>query len=380
MFISLVLTIGLSLSIIQRAEGTAEIPEVFQSQNSAEVFFKRVDYSDLRGWGQDDYREVIKVFLKSCERIIPPKREQLVFTQLGRNVTSNDFYGICRIARAIENYDGEYIRMFFEKYFVPYRVIDTTSGASLFTGYYIPKILAKRTRDEVFRYPIYRRPPELINGIKYYTRKQIHSGALDDRNLEMLYTNDPVELYFMHIQGSGIVKLVEENRFTYVGFDGKNNCNYSPLGKNIAANSLLIPRELRMDARTLKRELKKDIARAIELLNANESYVFFKFLKNSKFTGAFGTELIPFRTMAVDSKYIPLGFPLWVNTKHTRENSNVEFSRILFANDVGSAVKGVNRGDIFFGFGKDGEENSSFQYASGQYFLLIPIKIAKKLR
>jgi membrane-bound lytic murein transglycosylase A len=306
------------------------------------------------------------------------RTEKVIFPQLAGNITGRDFYGVCRIAGIIGGYGEEYIRMFFEKYFIPYRVVDTSSNASLFTGYYIPKILAKRTKDEIFKYPIYRRPPDLVSGVRYYTREEINSGVLGNRGLEILYTDDLVDLYFMHIQGSGMVELVGENKLAYIGFDGKNNRDYSPLGKNTTEDNI-IPRELRLDAIALRRELKKDITRAIRLFNMNESYVFFKLLKDGKFVGSFGTELVPFRTMAVDSKYIPLGFPLWVNTTHNRENSNVAFNRMLFANDVGSAVKGVNRGDIFFGFGEFGEINSSFQRAIGQYFLLIPVKIAKKL-
>jgi membrane-bound lytic murein transglycosylase A len=89
-------------------------------------------------------------------------------------------------------------------------------------------------------------------------------------------------------------------------------------------------------------------------------------------------ELVPFRTMAIDKKIIPFGFPLWLNTTHNRKNSKDEFNKIVIANDTGSAIKGVVRGDIFFGFGEEGENNATFQYSTGKYYLLIPNKIAKK--
>jgi membrane-bound lytic murein transglycosylase A len=277
------------------------------------------------------------------------------------------------------SYDSEHARIFFEIYFVPYRVMDLGSKSSLFTGYYIPKILAKRSRDHVFKYPIYRKPPDLINGVRYYTREQIQMGALDNRNLEMLYTDDPIELYFMHIQGSGMVKLVDENRWVYIGYGGKNNHNYSLPGRRPWAGSNLAIERSVVAARLAKQELKKDLTKALKLLNLNKSYVFFKFLGNGEFTGSFGTKLIPGRTMAVDNRYVPLGFPLWVSTVHTKKTSKRKFNRLMFANDVGAAIKGVNRGDIFFGFGKNGEEDSIAQYSEGQYFILIPIKMARKL-
>ncbi|MDR1425584.1 MAG: MltA domain-containing protein [Rickettsiales bacterium] len=343
----------------------------FFSVKNNGIIFERVDYSNLEGWGQDDYLGALDGLLQSCGKIVSRGRGEISFPQLGLGAKNSDFFGICKIAELMKRgkYDNDHARIFFETYFVPYRVIDLKSTKSLFTGYYIPKILAKKSKDHIFRYPIYKKPPDLVNGIRYYSREQIYGGALDNKNLEILYTDDPIELYFMHIQGSGMVKLADENRLVYVGYGGKNNCNYS------APNMTVNGRGIKMN----KQELKKNIEETMKLLSLNESYVFFRFLNNNEFTGAFGTKLIPERTMAVDSRYIPLGFPLWLSTEHTKKFSKKKFNRLMFANDVGAAIRGVNRGDIFFGFGKKGEEDSVGQYAGGQYFLLIPINMAKKL-
>lgn len=352
----------------------------FFPMNNARVVFIKTSYRDLPGWGDDNYREALESFLESCSRFLSRRDDRPVVHQFGEKIKNTDFYSVCKIGDVVRNYPDDLIKVFFEMYFVPYRVVDRGSTKSLFTGYYVPEILAKKTRDRTFKYPIYRKPPDVISGIKYYTREEIHYGALSNRNLEILYTNDPVELYFMHIQGSGIAKLVDENKYVNIGYDGKNNRSYSSLANQTKYNvDPAYSKKFGANSKALKRELKKDLTEAVRLFNSNESYVFFKFLNDRNFKGAFGTRLIPFRTVAVDNKYIPLGFPLWLSTKHTKEKSVKEFNRLVFANDVGSAVKGVNRGDIFFGFGRDGEDNSSAQHAEGQYFLLVPVKIAKKL-
>ncbi|MDR2777315.1 MAG: MltA domain-containing protein [Rickettsiales bacterium] len=347
------------------------VRDKFSSGNSSRVLFERVGFGELEDWKYDNHLEALELLLQSCEKIISRGKNSPVFPQLGPKVENGDFFSVCRIAEIMRErkYDGDHARIFFETYFVPYRVVDLDSTKSLFTGYYIPKILAKRSRDNIFKYPIYRKPPDIVSGIGYYTREQIHSGVLDNRNLEILYTNDPIELYFLHIQGSGMVKLVDENRWVYIGYGGKNNRSYFAPGEHLLTGSSLM----------VKRELKKNVGEALKLLNKNESYVFFRFLNSGEFTGAFGTKLVPGRTMAVDNRYIPLGFPLWLSTVHTKRSSREKFNKLVFANDVGAAIKGVNRGDIFFGFGKRGEQDSGTQHSEGQYFLLIPVKMAKKL-
>lgn len=353
------------------------LPEIVNLSTN-DAFLKKADFNQFNNWDHENFKEALNVFIKSCERIKGIGYNKPIFPQANLKIKKSDFYSICKIAEVIQKYENKHIQIFFEKYFVPYMIVDKKSNYSLFTGYYIPRIKAKTKRDATFKYPIYRRPPELTNGVRYYTRKEIESGAIDGKNLELIYTNDPVELFYLQIQGSGIAYLVDKKKVMNIGFDGKNNHEYSSIETHIKQNSLL-PSNISINQKTIKKTLKQNINIANDILNTNKSYVFFREIKNDKFIGAFGSELIPFRTMAVDKKYIPLGFPLWVETKHNMENKTEKFNRIIVANDTGAAIRGAVRGDIFFGFGKNGENQASFQYSSGQYFLLIPIKIAKKL-
>ena len=134
-----------------------------------------------------------------------------------------------------------------------------------------------------------------------------------------------------------------------------------------------------MNTVELKKYLIQNKKFAETILSVNDSYVFFKLVDKTILTGAFGSELISYRTIAVDSSIIPLGFPLWLETKQTAKDEVLDFNKVVIANDTGSAIKGANRGDIFFGYGIFAENMAGYQYASGRYFLLIPVRIAKLL-
>ena len=340
------------------------------------VFLVKSNFENLNGWENENYKEALDVFLESCKKVNTLPKNKNIFPQINKKINKNDFYAVCRIGEIIKNYNDKYLQVFFESYFIPYKVIDKTN-TSLFTGYYLPQINAKKIKDKIFKYPIYRRADDFENNGKYYTRKQINNGILNNKDLEILYTDDLVELFFFHIQGSGSVYLVDENKVIFIGYDGKNSYKFTSIGKYMLNNNLID--KSKINAKDIKKELKKDLNLAKFIMNKNESYIFFKILDNNVVSGAFGTKLVPFRTIAVDTRYIPLGFPLWLETKHNQKNKTTDFNKLVIANDTGSAIKGGVRGDIFFGSGTDGENNASYQYSNGEYFLLIPTRIAKKL-
>ena len=344
---------------------------------SDDVYLKKASFKDLNGWEDENYKEALDAFLKNCKRIKELPEDYNIFPQYKKKyITKEDFFAVCKIANTVKNYNDKYLQIFFENYFVPYNVVDV-NNKSLFTGYYLPQIRAKKTKDSVYKYPIYKRPYDLRQNVKYYTRKEINNGILNNKNLEILYTDDFVELFFFHIQGSGNVFLVDENRVISIGYDGKNNHKFTSVGRYMLNNNLIDRNKT--NAKDIKEELKKNLKLAEIILNKNDSYIFFKIVENGKITGAFGSELIPFRTMAVDKKYMPFGFPIWLSTTHNTRNSIKPFNKLVISNDTGSAIKGAVRGDIFFGSGIDGENNASYQYSTGEYFLLLPQRIVKKI-
>ena len=198
-----------------------------------------------------------------------------------------------------------------------------------------------------------------------------------NRNLEILYTNDPIDLFFVHTQGSANVYLVDERKIISICYDGKNNHDFASIGNFLLQQEVIDRKDL--NAKRIKYFLKQNIDIAESILNINKSYIFFRLSDNKKISGTFGTELVPYRTIAVDTRYIPLGFPLWLNTKYNVNGKMQDFNKIVLSNDTGSAIKGNIRGDIFFGYGKYAEDVASAQHYFGEYFLLLPKQIAKKL-
>jgi membrane-bound lytic murein transglycosylase A len=343
------------------------------------VVLKRTDFSELSNWNSENFDEALIVFIENCNKINSLSSDKNIFAQANtkRKITKIDFYTVCKIANVIKGYNTKYKQIFFENFFIPFKVIKKENEKSLFTGYYIPTIRARTVKDEVFKYPIYKKPNDLHKYEQYYSRKQINGGVLNNKNLEIFYTDDPVELFFAHIQGSMNVFLVDKSRFISLGYDGKNNHKFSSIGRFLVNNNLMDKANL--SSTKLKKYLKNMGQKSLNILDINDSYVFFRVLENSKIVGAFGTSLVDVRTIAVDNSTIPLGFPLWLSTRHITKDKINRLDRLVIANDTGSAINGSVRGDIFFGYGKPGEEAASYQYSEGEYFLLIPERIVRKL-
>jgi membrane-bound lytic murein transglycosylase A len=341
---------------------------------------KKVEFNELHGWSNENFTDALTVLLENCDKINSLPADKNIFPQARTNkkITKTDFYAACKVANVIKNYGVRYKQIFFENFFTPFEVIKKREEKSLFTGYYIPTIRAKTVKDDVFKYPIYRKPEDLSNYEQYYSRKQINNGALNNRNLEIFYTDDPIELFFAHIQGSMTVFLVDEAKFAPLGFDGKNNHKFSSVGRFMVDNDLMEKSDL--NAIQLKKKLKSMGNNfLLSILNVNDSYIFFKMLENSGIVGAFGTSLVATRTIAVDNDTIPLGFPLWLNTQHVTKDDRRQLNKLVIANDTGSAIKGSVRGDIFFGYGEIAEEAASYQYSEGKYYILLPERIVRKL-
>ncbi|ODS01177.1 hypothetical protein AUC68_12470 [Methyloceanibacter methanicus] len=187
----------------------------------------------------------------------------------------------------------------------------------------------------------------------YFTRAQIEAGALDGQGLEILHTDDPVELFFMQVQGSGLVHLDDGStaRLTYAG---KNGHPYTSIARVLVDSGVLAADDIDMDA--VKAWLREDPMRGRALMQKNESYVFFSVLSTEDAAqgprGADGVPLSAGRSLAVDPAYIPLGSPVFVTVPDLAdENGAAPFRRLMIAQDVGSAIRGPQRGDIFFGTG-----------------------------
>lgn len=338
-----------------------------------------VTFAALPGWKMDDQREALPAFLSSCVVLIrrPDWKEACV---AGANIDASDAYAS---------------RQFFEKYFVPYRVSNPDGSLSgMVTGYYEPLLQGARKRGGKYQTPLHRAPddiltielasvfPELkgqrVRGrlvgnkvVAYPSRAELNqSNALAGK--EILWVDDAVEAFFLQVQGSGRVQLLDSQETVRVAYADQNGHPYKSIGRYLIDKG-----ELTLDqasAQGIKAWVKANPRRQQELLNANPSYVFFKEEKVTDAAvgpkGALGVPLTPQRSIAVDPQYIPLGAPVFLAT--TQPNSKVALQRLVLAQDTGSAIKSAVRADYFWGFGAQAGEKAGGMKQSGAMWVLLP--------
>jgi membrane-bound lytic murein transglycosylase A len=322
----------------------------------APVSLKPVEFAALEGWADDDHAAAFRAYLNSCHRA--PHGD-----------------AACAAALALgETVDRDAARDFFERHFVPHSADSDASG--LVTGYYEPEVTGARACDARFCVPVYGRPDDLITiaaeterarfndritgfratpdgEMPYYTRAEIWAGALQGRAHELLYLDDAIELFYMQVQGSGLVRLDDGSnvRLTYAG---KNGHPYTSIGRALIERGEMTPDDIDMDK--VKAWLRADRMRGRALMQENKSYVFFRELDAEEGRdgplGAQGVPLTPGRSLAVDTEYIPLGTPVFVTVGGLETQEVGPFRRLMVGQDVGSAIRGPQRGDIFWGTGE----------------------------
>ena len=261
----------------------------------------------------------------------------------------------------------------------------------LFTGYYEPELPARRERSERFRYPIYRVPddlvqidlsaycpgctePPLIGRVRdrglapYYSRAEIDGeGVLLGQDLELAWLDDPIEVFFLHVQGSGLLRF-EDGTAMQVGFAASNGRNYRSIGKMLV-DSGKVPLES-ASLQTLKQYLREHPDERDAVLQANERYVFFRPVPIGPI-GSFGVPLTPGRSIAVDPASYPLGSLAFIQTQRPGDTRAVPLSRFVCAQDAGAAITGPGRVDVFWGAGTDAERIAGPMRAHGEMYLLV---------
>ena len=337
-----------------------------------------VEYSELNQWVEDDHAAGLAAFQRSCERV---SRLSPNASMGGPSGQASDWFDVCAEASRI---DSNQAKAFFENRFTPVRVL--TSKPGLFTAYFEPVLSASLYPVGGYQYPIYRKPPEVARegaayGVQgadgrltpYYSRWEIDGGALVGRGLEVAYLNDPVDLFFLHIQGSGRLRLIEGGDLR-VGFAAKNGHPYRSVGQSMLQRGWAQGRDA--SAGAIKRLYQSDPARGAQLLADNPSYIFFRELDDLDPSGgpvgALGVQLSPGRSLAVDRRYTPLGAPVWLEV----DSPVGPIRRLMAAQDVGSAILGAQRGDVYWGSGAEAGRIAGQMKHSGFMTMLIPTPLA----
>jgi membrane-bound lytic murein transglycosylase A len=340
-----------------------------------QITLRPVSFTELPGWNDDDQAAAFGALLKSCRKMNSPD-------------------AVCAAALALgDGVDRNAARDFFEANYTP-NVVEGSVAPGLVTAYYEPEVKGSREKSAAFQVPVYGRPPDLITivpeterarfndritgfrattegQVPYYTRAEINGGALAGRGLELLYLDDPVELFYMQVQGSGVVRLPDGSaiRLTYAG---KNGYPYTSIGKLLVERGEIAKGAANMEA--VKSWLHADPARGRALMEENRSYVFFAELgkEASGPIGAEGVPLTPGRSLAVDVAYHRLGLPIFVAVPDLADETDKPFQRLMIAQDVGSAIRGPERGDIFFGSGEAAGAKAGGTAHPARFFILLP--------
>lgn len=324
---------------------------------------------------EDHIAAAVPVFLKSCGRFltradVAPLDSVAMSIDFGR---VGDWRPLCETAAALPSGDDAAAREFFEKGFTPFAVADYGNAVGLFTGYYEIELNGSRHRHGRYQTPLYRKPPGV--GPELPTRAAIEDGALARRGLELLWVDDPIDAFFLQIQGSGRVRLGGGGTVR-VGYDGQNGHPYIPVGRLLIERGVIARDKLTMAV--IRSWMKQNPEAGAALRREDPSYVFFREIKGDGPIGAEGAALSAERSIAVDHAFVALGIPVWLEADE-RFAAADSVRRLVVAQDTGGAIKGPVRGDVFWGTGDAAGSRAGVMNASGRYYLLLPRAVARRL-
>ena len=320
--------------------------------SAIDATFEVIDFDQLDGWAEDDHAEALAVFLNTCQ-----------------DMTDPDWTALCRFARKEPD-----ARQFFELFFKP--VVISDGKDALFTGYFEPELDGDRYRSARYRYPVYAMPEEALDANPWLTRRDIlETGVMEGRGLEIAWVDDPVELFFLQIQGSGRIKLPDGSRLR-VGYRGSNGHPYRSIGVELVERGVYDPHQV--SAEVIKNWVRRNPELGKELLYHNPSYVFFREVSSVPADqgplGAMNRSVTPMRSIAVDPSFVKLGAPVWIE-----KDGKTPMRRLMIAQDTGSAIKGAQRADVFFGTGDAAGRSAGKLRDPGRMVVLMPIQRAYAL-
>ncbi len=354
-----------------------------ESIQTSEKELELKNFSDVPGWDKDNLSEAMPAFLYSCQ-VLKKKPE---------------WKEICFKAQSINIKEENEVRAFFETHLEPRQItLKDNQETGIATGYYEPILYGSKTQNSEYQIPLYSVPSDLISVnlssiypelkglrlrgklkgkklVSYPTRAEIRQKKNFSAK-EIVWVNDAVDAFFLQVQGSGRILLKETGDMIRLAYADQNGHPYCSIGKYLIEKGEMKLGEA--SAQRIKAWLQKNPHRLNEVLDANPSYVFFREekLENPQVgpKGALGVPLTAMRSVAVDPQYIPLGFPLFIDT--TEPNSTNLLQMMVMAQDTGSAIKGALRIDYFFGSGNEAGDLAGKMKQPVRIWMLQPKKLA----
>ena len=338
--------------------------------------FVPAKWSDLPGWEQDDFKQVGAALIQSCSSL----------------VKQDTWKNFCAQARKNQR-QPQRLKELIVAQLRPYQVVNQNrQSTGLITGYYEPLLRGSFFPSKEFRYPIYARPDDLVEVQDPLMAEgfdvPVSRGKIQDNRLvpydtrgslmkngrltgyELLWVSDPIELFFLQVQGSGRI-LIEDEQIIRVGFADHNGYPYRSIGRVLIDRGELLPHEASMQR--IRQWAKDNPHKVDELLAQNPRYIFFRIQGGDQAEGPIGSlgfPLTPERSVAVDRRYIQMGAPVFIST--TQPNSNVPLNRLMFAQDTGNAIQGPVRADFFWGYGPKAERMAGSMKETLRMWVLLP--------
>lgn len=346
-----------------------------------------VAFNALPGWDRDDLKGTIEALGRSCSKL-KAQDPAKVFGDPAWGITAGDWAPACsKIASGQAAADP---RAFFQMYFTPYAASANGQTQGLFTGYYEAALKGSRIRTAKYNTPLLTRPSDLVmvelgdfrdelkgqriagrvvNGAlkPFESRADIEAGKLQGA-VPLVWVDDPVDAFFLHIQGSGRV-LLEDGSEMRAGYAAQNGHAYYAIGRELVKRGVMEKDQVSMQS--IREWLAQHPEQAPEFMNLNPSYVFFDEIKGDGPLGAQNVALTPLRSMAVDRTKVPYSTPLWLDIPKPVPGQP-DIQRLVIAQDTGGAIKGPIRGDFYWGYGAEATHNAGLMKAPGRYWLLLP--------
>jgi membrane-bound lytic murein transglycosylase A len=374
--------------------GCHTIPWINPAPPAERLTLKETTFHALPGWCDDRIAEAVAPLQRSCARILK-KDPAAPFGAGDFAGASAAWQEACRALTAAVPMTSGQARMFFETRFTPYEMHGTKGAEGLFTGYYEPVLRGSRTKRKPYLVPLYSRPDDLVtvnlgdfrpalkgetimgrvsdgNLIPYHTRAEIGKGALAGKKNEIIWVDDAVDAFFLHIQGSGQVRM-DNGDVLRIGYAAQNGHPYFAIGKALVERGALEKSNVSMQS--IRAWLENNPEEAAAVMDLNASYIFFRPLTDDRGPlGAEGVPLTPRRSLAVDRKKIPYGVPIWLDAEEPEGGERLQ--RLMIAQDTGGAITGAVRGDFFWGAGEDAARKAGLMKSKGRAWILLPKKVA----
>jgi membrane-bound lytic murein transglycosylase A len=362
---------------------------------SAEPTLKALNFSALAGWQEDDHLAALTAFRRSCAEILSTGHG---FKRTARYAGSKQAWeAVCKAANNAAD-----ARQFFEESFVALQVEDPNRPAGLFTGYFEPEAEGSLHPGGDYQVPVYAKPDDLVafdavgeavTGLKYgrmsdgkpepyWSREQIEKGALKGRGLEIAWLKKWEDAFFIHIQGSGRIKL-PDGAILRLSYAAKTGLPYTAIGGVLIERGILTRETNSMQS--IRAWMSGNPQAARELMWHNKSFVFFRKVDVADpDLGALGAQqvhLTPQRSLAVDRSIWPFGMPVWIETTTPKEaqGGSAPYNRLMIAQDTGSAIKGYARGDVYWGWGETAADKAGHMKSPGRFVALLPREVAQEL-